>query len=138
MVTKVVITRYTALCGICPDKYIRPKIFSKYSTTSKATAARLTRPLLTVGKIRLKTSTILVAFTVESTTGLYGLTAANCIKKRKKTNKIATLIKTPKISAELAPILVLSYLNRFSLVTQLLCELLATLLSCCKRCLNIL
>ena len=53
-----------------PERYIMPKIFSKYSTTNNAKAAVLTRPLAKVGKIRPNTSTILVAFTVERTTGL--------------------------------------------------------------------
>ena len=53
-----------------PDRYIMPKIFSKYSTTKSANAAVLTRPLPIVGKIRPNTSTILVALTVDRTTGL--------------------------------------------------------------------
>ena len=104
MVTKVIINKCTGLFTEAPDKCITPYIFKIYSTTNKIRAAVFTRPFPVVGKIRLKISTILVALAVESTTGLYGLTAANCIKKRKKTSKIATLMIMPKISAEFAPI----------------------------------
>ncbi len=53
-----------------PERYITPKIFSKYKIIKRTNAARLNRPFATVGKIRPKISTILVAFTVDKTTGL--------------------------------------------------------------------
>ena len=105
MVTKVKMIKCTGLLGIAPCKYIIPKILSRYNTTSKTNAAVFTRPLAKGGKIRPNISTIFVALTVDITTGLYGLTMANCIKKRKNTSKIATLIIMPKICAEFAPIL---------------------------------
>src|SRR5574343_1307602 len=109
MVIKVKTTRCNAPCGNIPAKYALPTILSKYKITNKTNAAEFTRPFAKLGKIRLNISTALVALNVDNTTGLYGVTIANCIKNLKNTSKIATFIKIPN-SVEVIPIGYFSYL----------------------------